>query len=120
MTFLRNNLSAAASNSPADADPKLASLREELTAASDTIGKLRADVKTGSDQTDYNRQQASDYYSRGFDERPEADSNHRRQLLVREKGMRDLESKLSATGVAETQTRERNTKLAVRLADKDT
>lgn len=91
-----------------------------MPTANDTIGKLRAEVQTGRDQLEYNWLRTGDQNSWAVGERLKTQSNHRRDLLVWEKHVRDLESKLSAAVDGETQTHKRSTELAVRFAGEDT
>lgn len=119
MASLRDRLSAALSTPSVEVESELSSVREDLAATNDTIGKLRAEMKKCRDTMDYNRRCASDQYSRAVDARLKVGSNHRREALAWEKCFRGVESKLSAAVDAEIQTREQNTKLAVHLARKE-
>lgn len=57
---LREQLSAAVPASSVDAESKLASILQKLTASKVMIIKLRAGVQTGSDQVENIRHRASD------------------------------------------------------------
>lgn len=117
---IRNQLSAAPQKPSVDAESRPVSVGIELEAANNMIEKLRFEVQTGRDQMTYNRRWANDQYSRAVDKRLKAESNHRLEVLVCMRCVADLESKLFAASDAETQTRERNTELGVRLAAEDT
>lgn len=117
---LRDQLSDVVPTPFFDAESRLASVRKELQAASAMIGKLRAEVQTIRDPLDYNLCRARGLYSSGVDERWKAESSHRRQELAWERRVGYLESKVSAAVDAKTQTRKRNTELAVRIAGEDT
>lgn len=89
---LHIQLSAADSTLTVVVEPKLTSVCKEWAFANFKIGKLRAEVKTVRDQMDYNRQPARSQYSSAVDERLEAESHHRLEMLAREKFDKDSES----------------------------
>lgn len=66
MESLRDQLSAAAATPSVSIESKLASVCKEFSFTNDTIGKLRAEVKAGHDQTDYNLRRSSDQQSRAI------------------------------------------------------
>lgn len=84
--------------------------------ANDTIGKLGARIRTGCDEIDYDRQRASDLYSRAVDERPKAESDHCCEVVAWKKRVEDLESKLSAAVDAEAHNCECNDELGFHVA----
>lgn len=75
-------------------------------------------MQTCSDQLKYNRHWVCEQNSCADDERLKYESSRYRKITVWEKCAKDQQSKVSAAVVAETQDRERNTELTVRLASK--
>lgn len=98
---LRGQLAVVVPTPSVNVESKLSSIREELAAVDDTIGKLRAKMQKDLDQFDYNLSRDSDQYSWAVDDRQEAKSNHSRKVLASKSHERDLESKLFAVVVGE-------------------
>lgn len=78
---LLGRLSDAVPTPSVHVESRHASVRKNLAPFSDSIGKLRGEVKTGREHMDHNQCRSSDQYFRAVDERLKVESNRRREVL---------------------------------------
>lgn len=87
-------LSAVISTLTVDIESKISCVFEELAAANDKIGKLRADLQMGRNEMDHSRQRASAQCSWAFNKGLGAECHHYREMPVWEKRVRDSSTTL--------------------------
>lgn len=119
VAFFRDQMSVPVLTSTVAIESSLASACDELVVAKESIDRLRAEVTTGYKEIDNNWQRDCAQFSLAVDKRLWDESDHRHELLAWVKRVRDSESKLFVAVDVKTLTRERSTKLFVRLAGEE-